>query len=325
MAIFYVFQRGSFDAELKGGYIWSPQKTKNNRYNEGFSNMRLVKSGDLIFHHHDTKIVAISISRGSLVESPMPEGNFKYSEKIIEDGYLIRTDYLLLTNPLNMALHREWISNNFIEKSAFNKNGKGKMGYLFPLPEIYSQYIIEQILKTETNSEIRDLLTDSLSAYNIENIPDFSDDEINQISENLNIVEEKPSYSDHKEEQKFSEINKTKKIPKRSLIVSARALKIANYQCEVDSSHVSFLRNNGTNYTEPHHLIPISKYREFNGNSLDREQNIVSLCSNCHNQLHYGRFEDKKKVLSNLYSKRIDFLKKIDLNISIDTLESYYK
>ncbi len=34
-------------------------------------------------------------------------------------------------------------------------------------------------------------------------------------------------------------------------------------------------------------MIPISKYKDYNY-SLDVMENIVSLCSHCHNLLHYG-------------------------------------
>lgn len=54
---------------------------------------------------------------------------------------------------------------------------------------------------------------------------------------------------------------------------------------------------------EPHHLIPLSQTDAFEV-SLDREQNIVSLCSNCHNQIHYGRKEDVRALLSQLFQAR---------------------
>ena len=54
---------------------------------------------------------------------------------------------------------------------------------------------------------------------------------------------------------------------------------------------------------EPHHLIPIAKTDHF-GVSLDREQNIFSLCSNCHNQIHYGKKEDVQRLISKLFLSR---------------------
>ena len=83
-----------------------------------------------------------------------------------------------------------------------------------------------------------------------------------------------------------------------------RALGRANHLCEVDSSHISFLRRNGhVLYMEPHHLIPVS-FTDYFGVNLDREQNIFSLCSNCHNQIHYGRKEDIRNLIAKLFFSR---------------------
>lgn len=104
---------------------------------------------------------------------------------------------------------------------------------------------------------------------------------------------------------------------------SKNALKRAQYLCEVDSSHFVFKRRNSpNNYTEPHHLIPLSAHRDFPEIDLDREQNIVSLCSNCHNLLHYG--DSYKEVLYELYIQRRELLKQIGITISFEQLLRYY-
>lgn len=90
----------------------------------------------------------------------------------------------------------------------------------------------------------------------------------------------------------------------RNPIISERALMLAGYRCAVDPAHASFLRRDGLHlYMEPHHLLPMSKTDYF-GVSLDREQNIFSLCSNCHNQIHYGRKKDVQELLSILFHSR---------------------
>lgn len=91
---------------------------------------------------------------------------------------------------------------------------------------------------------------------------------------------------------------------RRSPVVSSRALKFANYFCEIDLSHKSFLRRDLSHpYMEPHHLIPMKMTDRFDV-SLDREQNIFCLCSNCHNQIHYGTPEDVRRMISVLFSRR---------------------
>ncbi len=108
----------------------------------------------------------------------------------------------------------------------------------------------------------------------------------------------------------------------RRRIYALYALDEANYKCEYDSNHPSFIRKaNLKNYTEAHHLIPLSYQDDFEYR-LDVPCNIVSLCSNCHNQLHYGL--DKKTILKKLYDDRIERLKKNHLDISFEQLCKYY-
>ena len=104
---------------------------------------------------------------------------------------------------------------------------------------------------------------------------------------------------------------------------SLRALAYANYLCEVDTAHPTFIRRNKeVNYTEPHHLIPLAYSSEFSS-SLDVEANIVSLCSNCHNLLHYGR--DYLFLLKRLYESRKNLLKKVGIDITFERLIQMYQ
>jgi len=96
----------------------------------------------------------------------------------------------------------------------------------------------------------------------------------------------------------------------------------ANHHCEINEDHPSFIRR-GTDvmYVEPHHLIPMSAQRKFD-HSLDVEANIVALCSNCHNEVHYGK--DTRKLVEDLYIKRLNELKQTGIDISLDKLLEIY-
>lgn len=118
----------------------------------------------------------------------------------------------------------------------------------------------------------------------------------------------------------------TSKILKygRNKTVAANALKIAQYKCEANESHPLFRRKNSESfYTEPHHIVPLAAAEDFPGVNLDREQNIVSLCSNCHNLLHYGA--DIEVVLGPLYEQRKDLLRMIGIELSFEQLLRYYR
>lgn len=104
--------------------------------------------------------------------------------------------------------------------------------------------------------------------------------------------------------------------------IAMNALAHAYFVCEIDNEHPTFIRKNSDKpYTEPHHLIPIAFQNKFDV-SLDVEENIVSLCSNCHNKIHYGR--DADTLIRILYSERKAVLEKVGIVISMSDLLAMY-
>lgn len=57
--------------------------------------------------------------------------------------------------------------------------------------------------------------------------------------------------------------------------------------------------------------------------SLDVEENIVSLCSHCHNLLHYGK--DAKELLDLLFDKRKNMLENVGISIDLEDLYEMYR
>lgn len=114
----------------------------------------------------------------------------------------------------------------------------------------------------------------------------------------------------------------SKKAYKRNLQVAINALAMAHYKCEINSSHESFTRKrDGLKYMEPHHLIPMAFQYKYE-HSIDIEENIVSLCSNCHNEIHYGI--NAKDLIINLYNQRKDLLRAKGIDIEEKELLSFY-
>ena len=104
--------------------------------------------------------------------------------------------------------------------------------------------------------------------------------------------------------------------------VSWNALKHAAFRCEVDNEHTSFIRiHPEVTYMEPHHLVPMA-YQNLFDVSLDREQNIISLCSNCHNEIHYG--ENRKIIVKKMFEKRKYLLAEVGINITLEELLHMY-
>lgn len=155
---------------------------------------------------------------------------------------------------------------------------------------------------------------------------DYSATEKNEIENIFDDADngQRPDWTGHKERQEMTTASGTDRaIPKRNLQRAADALIRANYKCEYDSNDRTFLRQNGKPYTEPHHLIPLRCHKEFEY-SVDVMENIVSLCSHCHNLLHYGRMHEKEAILYKLFNERKDALSRCGLAITFEKLLSFY-
>lgn len=106
--------------------------------------------------------------------------------------------------------------------------------------------------------------------------------------------------------------------------VAANALRLANFKCEIDSDHQTFLSNvKGKPYVEAHHLIPFGNQGSYPF-SLDVSANIVALCPNCHRRLHHGKIEDKTSDIKSLLSKRKAQLEEKEILISEKNLLKLY-
>lgn len=110
----------------------------------------------------------------------------------------------------------------------------------------------------------------------------------------------------------------------RSPIVSATAIRNANFSCEIDHDHWTFTsRAKKQKYVEAHHLIPISHQSKFEF-SLDVVANIISLCATCHRMLHFGAIDEKRTVLKLLLKKRRGELHARAINVRDDVFLSFY-
>ena len=120
------------------------------------------------------------------------------------------------------------------------------------------------------------------------------------------------------------------KIIVRDPSLTKTAIVNANYQCEIDANHKTFINASGVPYMEGYHLIPCTVdnsnfiWERFERN-VDCLENIVSLCPNCHRAIHFGNAETKEKMLVKLYSKKKTQLEKVGIRISFSHLLNFYK
>lgn len=328
MALFYVFQGTTYNEESKGGYVWSPQLDKAGHRNSGFSKMLDVKKGDFILHNNLGKVVAISIAETDCFEADKPDevDKSKASDKWNQDGYRINTKYYEFDHALQTKPLQNWLKEHHVEGSAFTTAGKGKQQYMCDLAENHAIHILEKAIAIQSDENVLKYLKNALSEIVGEKESEYSLVELDIINETVEEDNEaKPEWSGRREVQEMTASTQTgRDIPKRDPRRAADALHHADYRCEYNPNDRTFVRKNGKPYTEPHHLIPISKYRDFDY-SVDIMENIVSLCSHCHNLLHYGQFEDKQPILQKHYNERIKALEACGITLTLEQLESYYK
>lgn len=97
-----------------------------------------------------------------------------------------------------------------------------------------------------------------------------------------------------------------------------------NFMCEIDQNHTTFQKENGVIFMEGHHLIPMKAQDDFE-NNLDRVENIVCLCPNCHRKVHHARRDIKKKIFENMFIKKNKDLKACGFKITSEEIfKKYY-
>lgn len=131
-------------------------------------------------------------------------------------------------------------------------------------------------------------------------------------------------YEDKPKMKRKPRVENNKKVYPRDPQMSGIALAQGEHKCELEGcTTVLFKRRRGNvNYTEPHHIVPMALSDKYTS-SLDVPGNIISLCSQCHNRLHYG--VGYEEALTEIFYKREERLKKSGIDVSLEKLLRYYK
>ncbi|MFH5948389.1 MrcB family domain-containing protein [Roseomonas xinghualingensis] len=112
---------------------------------------------------------------------------------------------------------------------------------------------------------------------------------------------------------------------RRDPAIAFRALRMAEYNCELGPTHSTFTaRRTRKNFVEAHHLVPMSEQHSFE-NSLDVPENVVALCPNCHRLLHHGLAADRISAAVRLFRARSEGLSARGIVIAEADIRSKYK
>ena len=158
--------------------------------------------------------------------------------------------------------------------------------------------LVDEILsetKNNTNNDIQNIeIGKKIDFYTEKEL-----EEIFEANKNFNLYD------------KFDALTLSKgRIPTDPKIKSTRFYQ-TNFCCEVNHDHKTFKSVIYPNFVLGHHLVPMAVQKNFASINLDCIDNMVSLCPNCHYQIHYGTREAKKEIFDKIVSNRKDDLLKI--------------
>lgn len=150
-----------------------------------------------------------------------------------------------------------------------------------------------------------------------------TDDTVNQYLQKYDLRQEKRFEFLHKAYEKPISLKRFTGSYPRDPVMAKNALSHAGFKCEFDPTHETFPRMiDKLPYMEAHHLIPL-KYSDRFDISIDIPENVICLCSTCHNRIHYGF--NKKEMIEYLWHLRKKDLHESGINIDLSELLTFYQ
>jgi len=143
----WVNQGQTYLQERDGGYMWAPKRSKG--AGEGprpyWTTMTVVLPGDRIVHYRNSAIRAVSRATSAAEDTTRP-GELP-AEAWEHEGWLVRTEYLELVNPLRLdAIPETWLVPS---SGPFNAVGRVQQGYLFKLSDDFGKELARMLSDTE--------------------------------------------------------------------------------------------------------------------------------------------------------------------------------
>jgi putative restriction endonuclease len=105
MSFWWVNHKQTAKVEIGEGYIWSPQKNKDNSTNQAYLNLTRARLGDVIFSYAKGKIGAIGkvVTEANVEKRPLLFGST--GNQWSEDGWIVGVKWVSLRTPLIPKSH----------------------------------------------------------------------------------------------------------------------------------------------------------------------------------------------------------------------------
>ena len=138
MRYWWVNQKQTYRHEIAGGYLWSPKRTRDDRRNQFYENMKAVAPSDLVFSYWGGAVRAYGTICSFGYDCPKPVEFGAAGRVWSEIGYRVDVEYVQLTTPVTPRAHWQRIQPLLPSKySPLNAdNGHGLQSvYLAELPD----------------------------------------------------------------------------------------------------------------------------------------------------------------------------------------------
>lgn len=273
-----------------------------------------------------------------------------HSKYDILDELIDNSNYLQNKNPNNSQfkqIRKEKKSDEYFAE--FGSTPKGQEIKFFAL-KLYAAIILKKgeninISKalTQTNDKTLQKMQDFIEFLKKENLTKYSIfkkniEEQEEIEfENIKIqprIREKLKIDEiyvapyEREPEIFWSVKGKKKFKRKRFFLKDFP-EISEYKCVFhDKKHLYFISAaTEKNYVEKHHIIPMEfqdKYWTDKKRNLDCVTNLIFLCPHCHNKIHKAIKKQRIEIITKIFNKYEEKLKKIDKDISRDKLAELY-
>ena len=147
MRFWWVNQNQTYQAEVSGGYLWSPKTKADGARNPFYESMRQVQPGDIIFSFSKTLICAIGVVREPAQTSPKPSEFGSTGSYWSDEGWLVTVDFQEFTAPIRPKDQIDYLRPALpVKYSPLQHNGNGVQSiYLAEVPGPLAERVITLI------------------------------------------------------------------------------------------------------------------------------------------------------------------------------------
>lgn len=144
-----------------------------------------------------------------------------------------------------------------------------------------------------------------------------TDDEYSLSEKEILLKEENPEYIIEKKKKILNSFSRSIEVIKNAKIGD-------KYTCQYNKFHKTFLTPQNIQYMEAHHIVPLSAQKLFSTN-LDVLENVICLCPQCHAEIHYSNYDDRKKLVDFIYQNKIEQLQTAEIKLERKELYRMYQ